>query len=137
MTSFPIFESIEINPNLAINHRFWLLLREKFEKIRSDSESSCNFTSTCTKPKIENQLFLWFRARYFQKIWLKRRSILGTFLTKSLFRPIFATICKKGTIGKYRWFLVGWPTISEATGYKTSNGGVLDLSFDFIIAGPI
>ena len=95
MTSFPIFESIEINPNLAINHRFWLLLREKFEKIRSDSESSCNFTSTCTKPKIENQFFLWFRAQYFQKIRLKNRYILGTFLIKSLFRPILSTFLDK------------------------------------------
>ena len=62
---FPIFECIEIYPNLATNHRFWPLLRTKFEKVRSDSESSCNFTSTCTKPKIENQFFPWFRAQYF------------------------------------------------------------------------
>ena len=95
MMSFSIFECIEIYPNLAINHRFWPLLRKQFEEIRSDSESLCNFTSTCTKPKIENQFFLWFRAQYFQKIWLKNRYILGTFLIKSLFRPILATFLDK------------------------------------------
>ena len=93
--NLPIFECIEIYPNLAINHRFWPLLRTKFEKVRSDSESSCNFTSTCTKPKIENQFFPWFRAQHFWKIRLKNRSILGTFLTKSLFRPILANVLDK------------------------------------------
>ena len=58
--NFPISECIEIYPNLAINHRFWPLLRDKIEKIRSDSESSCNFTSTCTKSKSENDDFSWF-----------------------------------------------------------------------------
>ena len=33
--NFPIFECIEINPNLVINHCFWSLLRKKFEKVRA------------------------------------------------------------------------------------------------------
>ena len=65
MTNYHILESIEIYPNLAVNYHFWPLLREKFEKIRSDLGSSCNFTSTCTKPKIEKQFLPWFRAQYF------------------------------------------------------------------------
>ena len=44
---------------LVMNQCFWPLLHQKFEKIRSDSESSCNFTSTCTKPKIEKWVFPW------------------------------------------------------------------------------
>ena len=47
------------------NPCFWPLLHHKMQKIRSDSESSSNFTSTFTKPKIENQFFPWFRAQYF------------------------------------------------------------------------
>ena len=60
---------------------------------------------------------MWFSPEYFKGI-----RFLDTFRTK------FQT--KKGTIGKYRWFPVDWPTISEPTGDKTSKGGVLDLSFD-------
>ena len=65
MSNFHIFEYIEIYPNLAINHGFWPLLRTKSEKIRSDSESSCNFTSICTKPNIKNQFFPGFQGQYF------------------------------------------------------------------------
>ena len=50
---------------LVINGHFWPLLREKLWKMRSDSESSCNFTSTCTKSKIKNQFFPWFRGQSF------------------------------------------------------------------------
>ena len=95
MMNFPIFECIEINPNLAINHYFWPLLRTKFEKVRSDSESSCNFTSTCTKPKIENQFFPWFWAQYFRKPRIRNQYILGTFLAKSLFWSILVTVIEK------------------------------------------
>ena len=50
---------------LVINPCFWPLLLQKMKKIRSDSKSSCNFASTCTKPKIKNQFFRWCRGQYF------------------------------------------------------------------------
>ena len=72
MSNFHIFEYIEICTNLAINHCFWSLLRKKFEKVRSDSESSWNFTSICTKSKIKNQFsckkkYLW-KVFFFAKV---------------------------------------------------------------------
>ena len=57
ITSFHTFERIDIFPNLAPNLHFRSLLCEKCAKIRSDSESSCNFASTCTKPKSKKSVF--------------------------------------------------------------------------------
>ena len=65
MSNFYIFEYIEENTNLAIIHGFWPLLRTKFEKVRSDSKSSCDFTSISTKPKIKNEFFPGLRGQYF------------------------------------------------------------------------
>ena len=120
----------------VINQCFWPLLHEKYAKISSDSESSCNLRRHVLNQKLKINFFGDPLVSTFKKLELK---IDHSFYNKITFSTDFCNCLqkKKGTIGKYRWFPVDWPTISEPTGDKTSNGGVLDLSFDCIIAGPI
>ena len=63
--------------------------------MRSASESSCNFTSTCTKSKIKNQFFRNSGVNTLEKSELKIDTFLGIFSTKSLFWPILATVLQK------------------------------------------
>ena len=91
-----------------INPCFWPFLDREFEKIKPDLESSSNFTSTCSNPKIENHDFSDFRANSFLNISMFKSDLLNVLTAESQKTQIFnfwISLCRRKITRGFRIWL--------------------------------